>query len=286
MQFPRTNIEVSLKTNGIYLRDPATSRRLRITGRSFKDVMEDVQRFIYMRGFQVPPSIVKFMLKRVGLPDVDVILEKSELTPDDLLELEHALMVLDELKDEFLSPLGEAKELLDDLESSLGILSTDLEDLKTDAPAPQELSIWDVPIDDEVQSLVYSFHPENISTSVSTPRTQSSNDAKPVKFIWDDPLIVEAIKSETEKDELPTELVSDLFDLKTLFLGEDGVGINSILFECNLKLGNDYSSLNLPPTNPYTFSNIVQDGDNNVRIDAWTFEKSMEFKIPKIEFYS
>ena len=284
MQFPRTNIEVSLTTNGIYLRDPATTRRLRIIGRSFRDVMEDVQRFIYIRGFQVPPSIVKFMLKREGLPEVDRFVEQYDLTEDDLIELSQALNALDNLTDEFLSPLSEAKQLLDDLESSLGILSTDLEDLKTDTPAPQELSIWDIPIDEEIQNLVYSFHPENLDDSISTPRTQSSTDAKPVKFIWDNPLIAESIESET--DELSVELISDLFDLKTLFLGEDGVGINSILFECNLKLGNDYSSLNLPPTNPYTFSNIVQNGDSNIRIDAWTFEKSMEAKIPKIEFYS
>ena len=246
--------------------------------------MEDVQRFIYIRGFQVPPSIVKFMLKREGLPEVDRFVEQYDLTEDDLIELSQALNALDNLTDEFLSPLSEAKQLLDDLESSLGILSTDLEDLKTDTPAPQELSIWDIPIDEEIQNLVYSFHPENLDDSISTPRTQSSTDAKPVKFIWDNPLIAESIESET--DELSVELISDLFDLKTLFLGEDGVGINSILFECNLKLGNDYSSLNLPPTNPYTFSNIVQNGDSNIRIDAWTFEKSMEAKIPKIEFYS
>jgi GTPase SAR1 family protein len=286
MQFPRTNIEVSLKTNGLYLRDPATTRRVRIIGRSFRDVMEDVQRFIYIRGFQVPPSIVKFMLKREGLPEVDRFVEQYDLTEDDLLELSQALNALDNLTDELLSPLGEAKQLLDDLESSLGILSTNLEGLKTDTPAPQELSIWDVPVDEEVQSFVYSFHPENLDTSISTPRTQSSTDAKPVKFIWDAPDVCETIKCESDNDDFPVEVVSDLYELKTLFLGEDGVGVNSILFECNLKLGNDYSSLNLPPTNPHTFSNIIQDNDNNIRIDAWTFEKSMESKISKTEFYS
>ena len=59
-----------------------------------------------------------------------------------------------------------------------------------------------------------------------------------------------------------------------------------MIFECNLKLGNDYSSLNLPPTNPYTYSNIVQANGANVRVDAWTFQKSIEAKIPRTEFYS
>ncbi|MFW9787430.1 MAG: hypothetical protein ACFFE2_04280 [Candidatus Thorarchaeota archaeon] len=286
MQFPRTNIEVSLKTNGIYLRDPVTTRRIRIIGRPFRDVMEDVQRFIYIRGFQVPPSIVKFMLKRTGLPDVDRIVEQYDLTDDDIQELSQALNVLDNLTDEFLSPLSEANRLLDELESTLGVIPLELEDLSTDAPAPQEMNIWEVPIDEEVQSLVYSFHPENISTSVTTPRTQSEDDVKPVKFIWDTPEMTESIKSLSAGEEISERIVSNFSELKTLFLGEDGVGINSILFECNLKLGNDYSSLNIPPTNLFTYSNIVQDDSMNVRVDAWTFEKIMEAKVPKTEFYS
>ncbi len=285
MQFPRTNIEVSLKTNGIYLRDPATTRRLKIIGRSFRDVMEDVQRFIYMRGFQVPPGIVKFMLKRIGLPEVDIIVEKYELTDADVLELSQALTVLDGLKDKNIPIMGVMK-LLDDVESDLMVSSLSLEDLKTDTPAPQKLSVWDIPIDDEVQNLVYSFHPENLAASVSTPRTQFSDDVEPVKFIWDAPEIATTIEDTSESEKLSIELASDFYDLKTLFLGEEGVGVNSILFECNLKLGNDYSSLNLPPTNPYTYSNIVQDNGTNVRVDAWTFEKSMDAKLPKTEFYS
>ena len=82
------------------------------------------------------------------------------------------------------------------------------------------------------------------------------------------------------------EGVPDILDLKVLFLGEEGVGVNSIIFECNLKLGNDYSSLDLPPTRPFTYSNIIERNDANVRVDAWTFEKSTEAKVPKTEFYT
>jgi GTPase SAR1 family protein len=285
MQFPRTNIDVSLTPNGIYLRDPATTRRLRIIGRSFREVMEDVQRFIYMRGFQVPPGIVKFMLKRVGLPEVDMIVEDNELTDDDILELAQALKVLDDLKDKNIS-LMDVIKLLDDADSTMMTSSLALENLKIDAPAPQKLNVWDIPVDEEVQTLVYSFHPENISESISTPRTQLPEDTKPVTFIWDDPEVAATIEEASETEKLSPDAISDFYDLKTLFLGEEGVGVNSVIFESNLKLENDYSSLNLPPTNPFTFSNIVQNNGASVRVDAWTFEKSMQAKIPKTEFYS
>ncbi|MFX1483712.1 MAG: hypothetical protein ACFFCP_11070 [Promethearchaeota archaeon] len=285
MQIPGTNIEVSLKVNRICIKDNAVTRKLKYAGRSFKEVMEEVQRFAYLRGFNVPNPILKFILKRIGLPESDVIPGEDELSKEDLLELARALNVLDTLKDEFLSPTGKDK-LPDDIPANVIVTAPTPEVLKTDAPAPQTMSVWDVPLSEEVKGLVYSFHSENIPTSTSTPRTQSTDDTKPVKFIWDDPEIVTTLEDVSADTKSPPAGISDLFDLKVLFLGEEGVGVNSIIFECNLKLGNDYSSLDIQPTSPFTFSNIVEYNESKVRVDAWTFQKSMEAKVPKTEFYT
>jgi GTPase SAR1 family protein len=285
MQIPGTNIDVSLKVNRIYIADPAVNRRLKFAGRSFKEIMEEVQRFTYLRGFNVPLPILKFILKRIGLPEVDVIPGEDELTKEDLLELSRALNVLDSLKDEFLSPTGKSG-VSDLIQSNLVHPAPELEELKMDIPAPQETSIWDIPASEEVKGLVFSFHGENIPTSTSTPRTQSMDESKSVKFIWDDPEIVASLEDISQDEKSMPEGVPDFLDLKVLFLGEEGVGVNSIIFECNLKLGNDYSSLDLPPTRPFTFSNIIERNDANVRVDAWTFQKSTEAKVPKTEFYT
>jgi GTPase SAR1 family protein len=285
MQIPGTNIDVSLKVNRIYIADPAVNRRLKFAGRSFKEIMEEVQRFTYLRGFNVPLPILKFILKRIGLPEVDVIPGEDELTKEDLLELSRALNVLDSLKDEFLSPTGKSG-ISDLIQSNLVHPAPELEELKMDVPAPQETSIWDIPASEEVKGLVFSFHGENIPTSTSTPRTQSMDESKSVKFIWDDPEIVASLEDISQDEKSMPEGVPDFLDLKVLFLGEEGVGVNSIIFECNLKLGNDYSSLDLPPTRPFTFSNIIERNDANVRVDAWTFQKSTEAKVPKTEFYT
>ena len=287
MQIPGTSIDVSLKVNRIYITDPAVTRRLKFAGKSFKDMMEEVQRFTYLRGYNVPPPILKFILKRIGLPDVEVIPGEDELTKDDLLELSRALNMLDSLKDEFLSPTGKFKTADDDAKGNIIVSSPELEDQPLDTPAPQTMSIWDVPLSEEVKGLVYSFHQENIPTSTPTPRTQSyADEDKPVKFIWDEPDVIASMEDVTQEMKPSPESISDIFDLKVLFLGEEGVGVNSIIFECNLKLDNDYSSLNLPPTRSFTFSNIVEHNGSNVRVDAWTFPKSMEAKVPKTEFYT
>jgi GTPase SAR1 family protein len=290
MQIPGTNIDVCLKISCIHIADPAVNRRLKFAGRSFSDIMEEVQRFAYLRGFNVPQPILKFILKRIGLPEVDVIPGEDDLTKEDILELSRALNTIDSLKDEFLSPTGKGG-IPDEIKSNLihPVSEPDtppISDLKVDTPAPQEASVWDVPLSDEVKGLVYSFHSENIPTSTPTPRTQSSEQDKPVKFIWDDPEVVETLQDVSEEEKPQSEAVSDIFDLKVLFLGEDGVGVNSILFESNLKLGQDYSSLDLPPTSSFSYSNIVESNGINVRIDAWTFPKSMEAKVSKTDFYN
>ncbi|MFW9767291.1 MAG: hypothetical protein ACFFF9_15625 [Candidatus Thorarchaeota archaeon] len=285
MQIPGTNIEVSLKVNRVSIVDGVISRRLKYTGRSFKEVMEDVQRFAYLRGFNVPQPILKFILKRIGLPEVDIIPGEEELTKDDLLELARALNVIESLKDEFLSPTGKLIDS-DDIKISLTSELPIPQELKLEVPAPQTMNIWDVPLSEEVTGLVYSFHAENIPTTTPTPRTQSSENDKPVKFVWDMPDDILPVTEMPETDQFSAEPVSNLFDLKVLFLGEDGVGVNSIIFESNLKLGNEYPSLDIPPTKPFTYSNIVEHNQANVRVDAWTFQKSIDEKIPKTEFYT
>ena len=92
--------------------------------------MEEVQRFAYLRGFNVPPPILKFILKRIGLPEVDVIPGEDELTKEDLLELSRALNLLDSLKDEFLSPTGKGG-IPDDIKSNLIHPVSEPEELKT-----------------------------------------------------------------------------------------------------------------------------------------------------------
>ena len=285
MQIPGTNIDISLKVNRVHIADPAVNRRIKYSGRAFKEILEEVQRFAYLRGFNVPHPIIKFILKRIGLPEVDVIPGEDELTKEDLLELSRALNVLDSLKDEFLSPTGKC-EVPEEIQSNIIHPSPVSEIPELETPQVDKTSIWDIPISEEVKGLVYSFHGENIPTSTPTPRTQSSDEENRVKFIWDDPEVIASLDEESMEPKSVPESVSDIYDLKVLFLGEEGVGVNSIIFECNLKLNNDYSSLDLPPTRPFTFSNIVEYNDTNVRVDAWTFPKSMEAKIPKTEFYT
>ncbi len=286
MQIPGTNLEISSKVDRVYISHEGVVKRIKYTGRSFRDVMEEVQRFTYLRGYNVPATILKFILKRIGLPEVERIPGEEQLTKEDLLELSRTLTALDSLKDDFLSPLR-TSDVPEEITRSLLILSPTQNDVKPEIEAEQKPSIWDLPLSEEVTGLIYSFHSENIPVSTPTPRTESTSETKKSqKFIWDDPDAVEQLEDLVPAEEVPAEVSSELLDLKVLFLGERGVGIKSILFECNLKITNDNTSQNTSEIQNLPHSNIIGTDERNIRLDAWTFPQGLENKIPKTEFYT
>ncbi|MFW9913130.1 MAG: hypothetical protein ACFFEU_11695, partial [Candidatus Thorarchaeota archaeon] len=277
-------------------------KRIKYAGRTFMEVLEELQRFAYLRGYNAPTTILKFILKRIGLPDVEVFPSEDDLTKEDIVELSKALNVVDSLKDEFLSATPEPivpedlknyhvlkPKKLDDFTLE-GITPEDVEPAEVIPEAPIEAeasaeapfdrsSIWDdVPQSDEAVKLIYNFHWENLPVNTPTPRTKSSEEEpKKPKFLWDDEGEMESLEDVRPTEEPAPELLGDSHELKTLFLGEAQVGVKSILFECNLKEAEDLS---------YVYRDVVQHGDNLVGVNVWTFEGSQAARIPRQEFFT
>jgi len=289
-------MEVSLKTERIYVVDKGVVKRVKYAGRTLLEVLEEIQRFAYLRGFNTPTTILKFIMKRIGLPDVDVFPSDDDLTKEDVLEFSRALNIVETLKDEFLSPLGTAKAS-DELKNVMTKVSDEPE--MPEAPEGEAVpekkpSIWDdVPQSEEATKLIYSFHLENLPVNAPTPRTESSSkpDSKRKKFVWDEPAEMEALEDlETQEEKVAEELaaISDdgLLQLKALFLGEQQVGVKSILFECNLKLGQHDESLGSSTEKPFIYSNLVEHEDQHVQVNVWTFEKTMEARVARSDFFT
>jgi GTPase SAR1 family protein len=287
MQIPGTNLEITSKVDRVYITHEGVVKRVKFTGRSFTNVMEEVQRFAYLRGFNVPATILKFILKRIGLPEVERIPGEEQLTKEDFLELSRALTALDSLKDEFLSPFRTA-EVPEEIRKSLLIESPKHDNITPEIHIETKQTIWDLPLSEEVNELIYSFHAENIPVSTPTPRTASEFQASPgtARFIWDDPDAVESLADLNPENNASVEVGSELTELKVLFLGERGVGISSILFECNLKETDSVAAENSETSETSAHSNIVQFDGKNVKLDVWSFPQGLETKVPKTEFYT
>ena len=306
MKVPGTTMDISLKTNRIYATDQGVMKRIKYAGRTFMDVLEELQRFAYLRGYNAPTTILKFILKRVGLPDVEVFPSQDDLTKEDMLELSRALNVVDALKDEFLSPLGTA-EVPEELKNYVVLKPKKADDFTLDSIIPEDFqpafvapeapaeapieasidspiveksSIWDdVPQSEEAVKLIYNFHWENLPVNTPTPRTKASEEpeSKRAKFIWDDESEMESLEAVQPSEESAPELIGDSHELKALFLGEQQVGVKSILFECNLKEAEDLS---------FVYRDVVEREDNLVGINVWTFESSQAVRIPRQEFFT
>ncbi|MFX0107776.1 MAG: hypothetical protein ACFE7R_05815 [Candidatus Hodarchaeota archaeon] len=114
MQLPGTNIEVLISSNIIEIRDEDFLKSIEYTGRRYEDVLDEIQRVMYKRGWDVTCRVIKYVLGRLGLPDVDYFPD-AELTEDEAADMKQMLDSLRELTDTFLSPtsgkaVDEAKE--------------------------------------------------------------------------------------------------------------------------------------------------------------------------------
>jgi GTPase SAR1 family protein len=284
MKVPGTTMDISLKANGIHAVDQGVIKRIKYAGRTFVDVLEEIQRFAYLRGYNTPTSILKFIIKRIGLPDVEVFPLEDDLTKDDLLDLSRALNVVETLKDEYLSPLGTA-EITEDLKEGLTIKTPGSQ--RTDSEqALTKQTLWnEVPQSEEAEELIYSFHWENLPVNTPTPRIKASSQRrKKKKFVWDDTATMDSL--ELASDEEPTKFDDTPHELKVLVLGEQQVGVKSILFECNLKQDKEHISKDASPYLESVYRDVVEHDDCLVDINAWTFEITKTQHIPRSEFYT
>lgn len=280
-------MDISLKANGIHAVDQGVIKRIKYAGRAFVDVMGEIQRFAYLRGYNTPQSILKFIIKRIGLPDVEIFPLEDNLTKDDLLELSRALNSIENLKDEYLSPLGTA-EITEELKKYVTIRTPNTREPISRPEMPQQ-AVWDeVPQSEEAEELIYSFHWENLPVNTPTPRTESSatKPSEKKKFVWDDPAAMDTLEVASKQEELETEIAAASHELKVLVLGEQGVGIKSILFECNLKQGQEYSLQDSSPYMDSVYSDIIEQNDSLVNVNAWTFEITKKQNVPRTEFYT
>ena len=80
MLVPGTTMDISLKSGHIDIVDTGVVKRVKYCGRTYADVLSEIQRFAYLRGYNTPPAILKFIMKRVGLPDTESFSDGEELT--------------------------------------------------------------------------------------------------------------------------------------------------------------------------------------------------------------
>ncbi|MHA1959557.1 MAG: hypothetical protein ACW99U_04970 [Candidatus Thorarchaeota archaeon] len=274
MKLPGSEIDIGLDSDFVILKDQQLSKRIPFKGKSFSDVLADVQSFAYIRGCRAPKKILKFILIRIGLPDVEVFAAEDTITKDDIAELAQMLNAINSLKDRFLSPMFSEKPSEEFVEI-LGV-SQEIEEVAPKAAESHVSSIWDSDTDVEA---VFKFFPENLSDLQTSIKKEIFVEREPVQYIWDTPAIDEV--------EAFDETVEDATShLKIIMLGEKGVGKQSILVRAGFQKSTTEYDGDTMSSRPLAFSRIVEHVGEKTRVDAWSLEGAMEANIPKEDFYA
>jgi GTPase SAR1 family protein len=274
MQLPGSQIDISQDSESVILKQQKLTKKIKYKGRSFADVVSDIQSFAYIKGFRANKKIVKFILLRIGLPDVDVFPAEDELKKEDIAELVKMLNTIESLKDRFLSP-----QFTEEPDEEFVNIICESEELAMMEPQPtpnKVASIWD---DDTVTEMIYKFYPENLPQEGAIIKKEKPDGTEPLKYLWEHPEVEEVPMYQDTESEVSSHL-------KVLVLGEKGVGKQSVLiksgFGKNDAIGADIDKA----ITPKVFSQIVNQFGERTKIDAWSLEDAIETNISREDFYA
>ena len=124
VRLPGTNIEVLVSSNIIEIRDNDFLQSIEYCGKKYEELLDEIQRIMYKRGWEITRRVIKYVLDRLGLPEVEYF-PSGELSADEG---------------------GNLSEMIDSIKELTGVKAEVSED-------PPKLSADD---------LNFKFHAENI----------------------------------------------------------------------------------------------------------------------------
>jgi hypothetical protein len=87
---------VLVSSSIIEIRDEDFLQSIEYRGKRYEDVLDELQRIMHKRGWNITRRVIKFVLDRLGLPEVD-FLPDSELSKDEGADLSELLGNVKEL---------------------------------------------------------------------------------------------------------------------------------------------------------------------------------------------
>ncbi|MGD9381982.1 MAG: hypothetical protein PVI03_06010 [Candidatus Thorarchaeota archaeon] len=146
MRLPGTDIEVLFSSSIIEIRDADFLQSIEYTGKRYEDVLDEIQRILAKRGLDITRRVIKYVLDRLGLPEVDYYPD-SELSQDEGADL---------------------SKLLDSVKGLTGVKIEGAEESSAESGG----------------DLTFIFHAENIPKE--TPYEQRNDESKESTFDWEE----------------------------------------------------------------------------------------------------
>jgi GTPase SAR1 family protein len=287
---PGTTIGVMLLPSYVEVRDKGiVKKKIRIHGKSFDYVLEELKLFFRAAGKILRPGLLEEVLIKIGLPKADIILPSGQTPPP---------------KEEKKSvPTIPEAPSLEEKKPSIRISISGADDVvassKTHVTIPNHIEIVEeetLDIDvgvvesEEYEGEEEAIEPETVSTDAEL---EEQSTAKLETFTAD-AILEETPAQETDsqvstnhvitevEETSDTAVIRSIIDAKGLILGEDIVGRSTLLSTAGFEPVRSDEDLD---EIPYHFKRILNLKDHRVCLDVWHFDEAVKAGIQRKEFY-
>lgn len=139
VRLPGTDIEVLVSSSIIEIRDADFLQSIEYTRKRYEDVLDEIQRIMHKRGWDITRRVIKYVLDRLGLPEVDYF-------PDGELSLDEG---------------ADLSKLIDSVKELTGVKIEEAEEFSAEGEG----------------NLNFKFHAENIPKEAPSPRQDESKES-------------------------------------------------------------------------------------------------------------
>jgi hypothetical protein len=146
VRLPGTNIEVLISSNIIEIRDDDYLQSIEYSGKRYEDVLDAIQRIMYNWGWEITKRVIKYVLDRLGLPEVESFPSGEPSADED----------------------SSLIEMIDNIKDVTGLEAEEAEELSAE----------------DKSDLNFKFHSENVPKEESS--SERSHQSKDSSFDWEE----------------------------------------------------------------------------------------------------
>lgn len=317
MIIPGTTISLTLTPNYVEVRDKGiVKKKIPLKGRSFDDVALELQKYIRYLGKRLAPGVLEDVLDRIGLPKARRVI-KEEILEEKVIPkpvetpiepvVEEPVQIAEPEKPEkkkrsFLrKPPEQAAKFVEShgvsADEKGDISVDDFDDIADALQAVEALSDTfmtsvprEKPEEKKVELSIHLAGNEDIIASgksfarvgeVVETEEEVSDQEEEIELIAETIEEEEQLEEELETQEIPAHQIKPIVECKTLLLGEDGVGKESMKAKAEVVP----ITLEDGSVSDHIFGRIFDCKNHRVEMRVWSFDLAVKAKVQRKEFY-
>ena len=320
MIIPGTTISLTLNPTHVEVRDKGlVKKKIPLKDRSFDDVALELKKYLRYLGKRLAPGVLEDVLNRIGVPRARRVLQEKLLEtpkePEPTPAPEEP--VIEEIKEPEVEPEKKRRSFLrrdkpeqaatfvespgvsadekgditvedfDDIADALHAVEALSDTFMTGAP--KEIPA-EKPVEKKAEISINLAGSEDIVASgksyarvgdVDTPEEEVSEESEAVELETVTMDEEDEPEEEPETQVTPAHQIKPIVECKSLLLGEDGVGKESLKAKANIVP----ITLEDETVSEHIFGRIFEGANHRVDMRVWSFDLAVKSKVQRKEFY-